>query len=315
LNEIREIGNAVRDLVNDGYYWRYESRNEQYIWSKICSCMDWIEETEYMIGEYQGQKDYQQHGQAMIYIVGLLQALLIQQDIVTNLKSCVGIENAKDRPYEINKIRDLRNIFAGHPTETTSGSNQIKAYRYTSPSRDQEYGEARYALWHDKRKEQYDPERNPDDPIKVVDLIDQISKNRSWLEKQLGEIYDHMEREENKWRAKMRNGFKLIDNILSPLKRRTRFFVDDYSSWSYEAHSADILELERELKKLKIEIELTDIYRKALNFYKDNKELDDCQELFGYIFRKLDRDIEKEALEIKKGISTDLSKELILSSL
>ncbi len=56
-------------------------------------------------------------------------------------------------------------------------------------------------------------------------------------------------------------------------------------------------------------VENLNLYRKALSFYEENKALDGCNDIIGYVLQKIGHDIEKEALEIQKEIGIDYERD------
>ncbi|MCK9582354.1 MAG: hypothetical protein M0Q46_01845 [Endomicrobiales bacterium] len=87
-------------------------------WHQLCSCMDTLGDTESAICFYE-EACFPEGGGKYIYIYGLLQVMVAQQNSVNDILVALDFSKIswKDEP-SLFKIRDLRNRSIGHPTKT-----------------------------------------------------------------------------------------------------------------------------------------------------------------------------------------------------
>ena len=86
-------------------------------WCQLQSCIHFIRDTEGALETYLADISYQvpmKREKAILYIFGVLQALVVQQDAVKNLCLSLGVNYPKNA--HITQTRDIRNDM-GHPTD------------------------------------------------------------------------------------------------------------------------------------------------------------------------------------------------------
>jgi hypothetical protein len=67
-----------------------------------------------------------------LWMYGVLQALVVQQDATFQLMQCFGIAKEKDVQVDLNEVRDLRTATSGHPSSHVHENNRIKGCTYLS---------------------------------------------------------------------------------------------------------------------------------------------------------------------------------------
>jgi hypothetical protein len=86
-------------------------------WKSLCSAMDAIEDTAMAARSYAAQKDSRDKGLLYLETYGLLQALVLQQDAVSDLCVALGSSRAKGNFPGLMRVRNVRVSVAGHPTK------------------------------------------------------------------------------------------------------------------------------------------------------------------------------------------------------
>ena len=118
MRTISEIEGEIRDLINRP---RKQNvlLNDKADWSKLCSSLDVIGDTEQAFDSYLTLHEPNSFGENYLILYGVLQALFIQQDAVTHLSEALGLTYTPD-PILI-QIREVRNNSSGHPTKRGAG--------------------------------------------------------------------------------------------------------------------------------------------------------------------------------------------------
>lgn len=121
MSRIAELEHKIRDYINAPrkHSALFRDRTE---FSKLCSCLDVIGDTELAFSAYDSIGDSTPPGLTYILAYGFLQALVLQQDAVRNLYEALGEPHAPD-PL-LSEIRDIRNDAAGHPTKRGGGKGK-----------------------------------------------------------------------------------------------------------------------------------------------------------------------------------------------
>jgi hypothetical protein len=89
----------------------------------MCSALDTLEDTSLATTAYR-ESQHTSHGNLYLITYGILQVLFVQQDAAFHLAESIGeILSRKNFP-KLNKIRDIRNKAAGHPTKKSRGKNR-----------------------------------------------------------------------------------------------------------------------------------------------------------------------------------------------
>ncbi len=86
-------------------------------WGKLCSAMDVIEDTGMAIRSYSSGEETRDKGRLYLETYGVLQALVVQQDAVSDLCAVLGSSRAKGDFPELTNVRTARVSVAGHPTK------------------------------------------------------------------------------------------------------------------------------------------------------------------------------------------------------
>lgn len=110
----------VKDLINDTRK-QNELIQRSRDWSKLCICIDTIEDTELAINYYLNLPSFNAFSGGYLFIYGLLQALFIQQDAIGNLYDGIFatedfVKELLEKSPNLKNIREIRNYSIGHPT-------------------------------------------------------------------------------------------------------------------------------------------------------------------------------------------------------
>jgi len=115
MKRLIELITEFRDLINHPRIQQPLMRDRQR-WYKLCSAMDVVEDTAMAARSYVAQKTSDDKGKLYLETYGLLQALVLQQDAVTDLCTALGSPRAKGDFPGLTKTRAARISIAGHPT-------------------------------------------------------------------------------------------------------------------------------------------------------------------------------------------------------
>jgi len=121
MSKICELVTTIRDKINEYPLKDFLlKRGENF--SKLCSAMDTIEDTEEAIVEYLENSEAEVSiGGMYLRVYGLLQAIYVQQDSFRSLCSALDY-NMID--FNKNELREARNNMVGHPTSRPYGINR-----------------------------------------------------------------------------------------------------------------------------------------------------------------------------------------------
>jgi hypothetical protein len=120
LQEIRGFINKPRKQFN-------LLKNRKF-WNQLCSSLDVIEDSDLAIDAYINSEFGKDDGEKYLRLYGVLQALFLQQDAVTNLCESLGLPNNLITNPKLGEIRDIRNDSIGHPTKR----GNYKSYHFIS---------------------------------------------------------------------------------------------------------------------------------------------------------------------------------------
>ena len=114
-NPLYQKMSKIRDLINSSRKQNILLQ-DNILWHMLCSCMDTIEDTEEALESFlKLDADSSDEGKNYLHIYGALQALFVQQDATKNLHDALKISYTEDNALD--KIRNIRNDAAGHPTK------------------------------------------------------------------------------------------------------------------------------------------------------------------------------------------------------
>jgi len=116
----------LREIINDPRK-QYELLKRKRDWSKLCTCIDTIEDTEAAISSYLELDEFDAFTGGYLYLYGVLQALFLQQDAVSNLYDGIFatdnyLKLMLSKHKSLKDIRGIRNDSIGHPTNRNGKS-------------------------------------------------------------------------------------------------------------------------------------------------------------------------------------------------
>jgi len=113
-----ELLRKIRELCN--HPWKRNLLFQDRIkWNKLWASIDTIEDSQLAINFYLKLPDFDSTNGGYLYIYGLMQALNIQQDAISNMNNAlsnIDIEFQNEYP-SLYEIREHRNNSIGHPTK------------------------------------------------------------------------------------------------------------------------------------------------------------------------------------------------------
>jgi hypothetical protein len=113
LSRISKAEQSIRDRVNDPRL-RYRLTRNHKLWNQVVSSLDAIGDTGYAFAAYLSRSP-EDTGSGYLFLYGVLQALVIQQDAVRHLSEALGTVGDFDDP-RLREARRVRIEAAGHPT-------------------------------------------------------------------------------------------------------------------------------------------------------------------------------------------------------
>ena len=117
----------IRDFINEPRK-QFNLLNDLKFWHQLCSSLDVIGDSDLAIDAYINSEFGEDDGEKYLRLYGVLQALFLQQDAVTNLCESLGLQNNLIANPKLKDIRDIRNDSIGHPTKR----GNYKSYHFIS---------------------------------------------------------------------------------------------------------------------------------------------------------------------------------------
>src|SRR5258708_1852739 len=121
----------IRNSINEPRK-HYELRQNKALFSQMASALDTIEDAELAIAAFATEEVSEGAGPLYLATYGLLQAIYVQQDAVTNLCESLGIQDTYSNYPALKDIRDIRNASIGHPTKSDRKKGQPTSYHQIS---------------------------------------------------------------------------------------------------------------------------------------------------------------------------------------
>lgn len=112
-SRIDQAERSIRDRINDPRL-RFKLTQNHKAWNQVVSSLDAIGDTEYAFTAFLAHAPGST-GEGYLFLYGVLQALVIQQDAVRHLTEALG-KTASDDP-RLREARRIRVEAAGHPTK------------------------------------------------------------------------------------------------------------------------------------------------------------------------------------------------------
>jgi len=129
MKTIVELEREIRNFINNPRK-QYVLLQRTAAWNMLCSCLDFIGDTEIAIAAYNQTSEPKEDGGKYLFVYGILQTLFLQQDAVRNLYESLELDYRPDPTLD--KIREIRNDSVGHPTKR--GGGQGRAFNFISRS-------------------------------------------------------------------------------------------------------------------------------------------------------------------------------------
>lgn len=114
----------IREICN--HPWKKEILFQDKIqWNQLWTSLDVIEDSQLAINDYKELPEFNSYERGYLYVYGILQALFLQQDALSNLNAVLLKENLnfKEDYPDLYFIRESRNSSIGHPTNRSNGKS------------------------------------------------------------------------------------------------------------------------------------------------------------------------------------------------
>ena len=179
----------IRDFINKPIKQFNLLKNHK-LWNQLCSSLDVIGDSDLAISAYINSEFGIDGGEKYLRLYGVLQALFLQQDAVTNLYESLGLPNNLTSYPKLKEIRDIRNDSIGHPTKR----GNYKSYHFISRASITKTG---FQLISDYG--------NNKTTFKDISVIDLIEEQRKYLSEILKKVINVLKAEERAHKE----GFKM----------------------------------------------------------------------------------------------------------
>jgi len=119
----------IRDHVNKPWkhYWL---RQNKAMFSQLCSSMDMIDDADYAIRAFEVGEFPESKPSLYLATVGVLQALIVQQDAVFHLAEALGYNYSIKKYPDLIEIRNIRHQSVGHPTKKERPKSSATSYNH-----------------------------------------------------------------------------------------------------------------------------------------------------------------------------------------
>jgi len=170
----------IRDFINKPIKQFNLLKNHK-LWNQLCSSLDVIGDSDLAISAYINSEFGTDDEEKYLRLYGVLQALFLQQDAVTNLCESLGLPNNLTSHPKLKEIRDIRNDSIGHPTKR----GNYKSYHFISRATITKSG---FQLISDYG--------NNKTTFKDISVIDLIEEQRKYLSEILKKVINVLKAEE-----------------------------------------------------------------------------------------------------------------------
>lgn len=123
LRHIKDLENQLRSRINDGVL-HHRLINDKEKWWMLCSSLDILGDTTFAFNEYVECDFPQSRGLKYIYLYGIMQCFILQQDAVKHLYQV--FDKVWEIPEELNAIRKVRNASVGHTILNNEGDRKSR---------------------------------------------------------------------------------------------------------------------------------------------------------------------------------------------
>lgn len=278
-----------RELVNEPriHHELFQKRRD---FNLLCSAMDIADDAMFALRSY-AQHDHSDQGLAYLEILGVLQALVVQQDavaelfeVVTGTKVDIGKRNA-----DLAEVRDTRVRVAGHPVGGRGASHFLIRYSVSK------WG---CELWTFKGEEEH--------TRKIVNLLSLLKKNATSLTIAMRELIGFVEARSRKHKE------EFVGETLSELFKVSGYFAGKiYEGISREKPmgSVGVASVRGILQRFRAALEKRSDHFKEAGFVEhDIPLLEYALDKLGKFFSGDSTQTDKDAYIVAEFVGTELEK-------
>lgn len=178
----------IRDFINEPRK-QFNLLNDLKFWHQLCSSLDVIGDSDLAIDAYINSDFGEDDGEKYLRLYGVLQALFLQQDAVTNLCESLGLQNNLIANPKLKDIRDIRNDSIGHPTKR----GNYKSYHFISRVTIKKSGFQLISNY-----------ENSKTTVRDISVIDLIKEQREYLSEIFKKIINDLKAEEKAHKEKFK---------------------------------------------------------------------------------------------------------------
>lgn len=178
----------IRDFINKPKKQFNLLKNHKF-WNQLCSSLDVIEDSDLAIAAYINSEFGTDDGEKYLRLYGVLQALFLQQDAVTNLCESLGLPNNLTSHPKLKEIRDIRNDSIGHPTKR----GNYKSYHFISRATITKSGFQLISYYENNKT-----------TFRDISVIDLIKEQRKYLSETLKKVINILKTEEKAHKEKFK---------------------------------------------------------------------------------------------------------------
>jgi hypothetical protein len=191
MKSIDKLQSEIRDFINRP---RKQTRllSDLASWNMLCSALDVIGDTELALEAYLAWMPEKEDGRKYLLVYGALQVMEVQQDALKYLSESLAIPYV--RPRELANIRMIRSDSIGHPMR--GAENKVSKSSFI-----QQFGLDQRAF---TLMTVYS-DRSRDYRHQYINVVDLLTVQRQFIERQLGEIVEKLRSEEMAHREKYKD--------------------------------------------------------------------------------------------------------------
>ncbi|MDD4976857.1 MAG: hypothetical protein PHY93_21055 [Bacteriovorax sp.] len=182
----------IRDFINEPRKKVNLLKNHKF-WNQLCSSLVVIEDSDSAISAYINSEFGTDNGEKYLRLYGVLQALFLQQDAITNMCESLGLPNNLASHPKLKEIRDIRNDSIGHPTKRGNYKSNYKSYHFISQASITKSG---FQLISDYK--------NNKTTFRDILVIDLINEQRRYLSEILKKVINALKTEEKAHKEKFK---------------------------------------------------------------------------------------------------------------
>lgn len=127
MKKLSNIGEKIRDYINKKNLYDIYFKGKLDDWNAFCVALDTLDDSCLSLLYFESHGLGRQDGEKYLKLYGLFQSIFLQQDAISEIYQ-IFVKKKLNPATDSNwmKIRNLRNLTAGHPIKKTSGGKGLQ---------------------------------------------------------------------------------------------------------------------------------------------------------------------------------------------